>query len=375
MARVLAVVPDLMLSSRVVETLSAAGHEVEVSPSLPELERRRCARLRPRRDRPGAVAGLGLPSLGFYSHVEVETRRGGRGRRRRRGRAALADGARAAALVEGLLAWPRRTPSRRSGTPALDVERSLRAARARGPRPPIRAAPRGSNGAGWRSGSRALQLRGLVGAVEAVDGVDQVVQGPGRGGRRRRRSRGGRGDHVRDQVRVVRRASCARWRGPARGRAGRRIRSTLKIRIGTPLRRSSTPSAFQKPVAASTLPAASEETALKPIVTRSTPAGSPPSALTSESTTASSEGRPVTPTVWPSRSRGRRTGPSPRAITEASGRCTIGITPTTSRPCSRAIPRSWMSRIAKSVRPAASSFGASVDSPGSRTVRSTPASR
>ena len=71
------------------------------------------------------------------------------------------------------------------------------------------------------------------------------------------------------------------------------------------LRRSATPSAFQKPVAASTLPAAREEIALKPIVTRSTAAGSPPSALTSESTTASSEGRPVTPTVWPSRSRGR----------------------------------------------------------------------
>ena len=44
---------------------------------------------------------------------------------------------------------------------------------------------------------------------------------------------------------------------------------------------------------------------MKPIVTSSTFAGSPPSALTSESTTASSEGRPVTPTVWPSRSRGR----------------------------------------------------------------------
>ncbi len=103
---------------------------------------------------------------------------------------------------------------------------------------------------------------------------------------------------------------------------------------------------------------------MKPIVTSSTLAGSPPSALTSESTTASSEGRPVTPTVCPSRSRGLRTEPSARAITAASGRCTIGITPTRSRPRSRAIPRSWMSRIAKSARPAASSFGASVDSPG-----------
>ena len=44
----------------------------------------------------------------------------------------------------------------------------------------------------------------------------------------------------------------------------------MKIRSGTPSRRSATPSAFQKPVAAATLPAASEETALKPIVTSST---------------------------------------------------------------------------------------------------------
>ncbi len=72
----------------------------------------------------------------------------------------------------------------------------------------------------------------------------------------------------------------------------------------------------------------------------------------------------MTPTVCPARSRGRRTGPSARAITEASGALTIGITPTRSRPRSRAIPRSWMSRIANSARPAASSFGASVDSPG-----------
>ncbi len=42
----------------------------------------------------------------------------------------------------------------------------------------------------------------------------------------------------------------------------------MKTRIGTPWRRSATPSAFQKPVAASTLPAARAETALKPIVSR-----------------------------------------------------------------------------------------------------------
>ena len=100
---------------------------------------------------------------------------------------------------------------------------------------------------------------------------------------------------------------------------------TLKTRLGTPRRARATASAFQKPVAASTLPAASEETALKPIVTRRTWAGSPPSARSSESTTASSEGSPVTPTVRPSRSRGRRTGPLRGAISAASGRWTIAI--------------------------------------------------
>ena len=69
---------------------------------------------------------------------------------------------------------------------------------------------------------------------------------------------------------------------------------------------------------------------------------------------------------------GLRTGPSRRARTAASGRCTIGIRPTSSSPFSSAIPRSWMSRIAKSVRPAASSFGASVDSPGDLDVEVDP---
>ena len=78
MARVLALVPDLMLASRVQGSLRAAGHEVEV-------------RAEPGADAAGAdlivadleavdpeaVAGLGPPTLGFYSHVDVETRRRG----------------------------------------------------------------------------------------------------------------------------------------------------------------------------------------------------------------------------------------------------------------------------------------------------------
>lgn len=66
-----------MLASRVKETLSAAGHEVTVKPGpddasfdgfelivadLGEVD-------------PVSVAGNGPPVLGFYSHVEVDTRR------------------------------------------------------------------------------------------------------------------------------------------------------------------------------------------------------------------------------------------------------------------------------------------------------------
>ncbi len=75
MARVLAVA-DLMLGSKVEATLSAAGHEVTVSPALQgapldgvdllvaDLEM----------ESPEGLASLGIPVLGFYSHVEVDTK-------------------------------------------------------------------------------------------------------------------------------------------------------------------------------------------------------------------------------------------------------------------------------------------------------------
>lgn len=76
MARVAAVVTDLMLGSRVEQGLRAAGHEVSLTAALPE-------------DPAGfdavvcdldvadvsAVAAAGPPSLGFYQHTDVETRR------------------------------------------------------------------------------------------------------------------------------------------------------------------------------------------------------------------------------------------------------------------------------------------------------------
>jgi hypothetical protein len=79
MARILAVVPDLMLSSRVVEALSAAGHEVEVTTAPPESSDADAIVCDLDAVDPAALPALGLPSLGFYSHVEVETRRAAEG--------------------------------------------------------------------------------------------------------------------------------------------------------------------------------------------------------------------------------------------------------------------------------------------------------
>lgn len=76
MARVLALVTDLMLASRVEAPLTAAGHDVTVRGDpgadagdfdaiVADLEL----------VDPEAVASAGPPSLGFYSHVDVATRR------------------------------------------------------------------------------------------------------------------------------------------------------------------------------------------------------------------------------------------------------------------------------------------------------------
>ena len=77
MARVVAIVTDLMLASRVEGALSAAGHEVEVR-GEPGAEAAAAdlivADLEAVAD-PAAVAALAPPTLGFYSHVDVATRR------------------------------------------------------------------------------------------------------------------------------------------------------------------------------------------------------------------------------------------------------------------------------------------------------------
>lgn len=76
MARVLAVATDLMLGSKVEATLRAAGHEVTLSPSLQEagLDGVELVIADLEVENPEALVGLGVPVLGYYSHVDVETR-------------------------------------------------------------------------------------------------------------------------------------------------------------------------------------------------------------------------------------------------------------------------------------------------------------
>jgi len=75
MARVLAVA-DLMLGSKVQATLSAAGYEVTLSASLQEANLDGIELLVADLDveNPEALVGLGVPVLGFYSHINAETR-------------------------------------------------------------------------------------------------------------------------------------------------------------------------------------------------------------------------------------------------------------------------------------------------------------
>ncbi len=76
MARVTAVVPDLLFGSKVVEQLTRAGHEVALVGAPPEtLEATDVLVVDLGAVDPAAVAGRGTRVLGFYSHVDVETRR------------------------------------------------------------------------------------------------------------------------------------------------------------------------------------------------------------------------------------------------------------------------------------------------------------
>ena len=76
MARVVAVAPDLLLGSKVEAMLSAAGHDVTLSPALAQAPLDGADLLVADLDVENAEAlvGLGMPVLGYYSHVNVATR-------------------------------------------------------------------------------------------------------------------------------------------------------------------------------------------------------------------------------------------------------------------------------------------------------------
>jgi hypothetical protein len=75
-ARVLALVPDLMLASRVEATLAGAGHEVVLGsdPASAPLDDADLIVADVGDVDPGLVAGKGPPVLGVYRHTDPETR-------------------------------------------------------------------------------------------------------------------------------------------------------------------------------------------------------------------------------------------------------------------------------------------------------------
>jgi hypothetical protein len=75
-ARILALVPDLMFASRVEATLTAAGHEVVLAadPGAAVLGDADLIVADVGEVDPRAVAGQGPPVLGFYRHTDPETR-------------------------------------------------------------------------------------------------------------------------------------------------------------------------------------------------------------------------------------------------------------------------------------------------------------
>ncbi|HWC08346.1 MAG TPA: hypothetical protein VG458_04775 [Solirubrobacterales bacterium] len=77
MARVLSIAEDLMLASRVDGMLTAAGHEVVLARSLQEapLEGADLIVADLEVENPEALVGIGVPVLGYYSHVDVDTKK------------------------------------------------------------------------------------------------------------------------------------------------------------------------------------------------------------------------------------------------------------------------------------------------------------
>jgi hypothetical protein len=76
-ARVVAVAADLLLGSKVEAMLAAAGHDVVLSSTLTgvSLDGVKLIVADLDAEDPQALTETGIPVLGYYSHVNVETRR------------------------------------------------------------------------------------------------------------------------------------------------------------------------------------------------------------------------------------------------------------------------------------------------------------
>jgi len=75
LARVVAVVSDLMLASRVTTALAAAGHEVEQEATIPdELDGVDLVVADLDAAEPERLGELGVPVLGFYQHTDTDTK-------------------------------------------------------------------------------------------------------------------------------------------------------------------------------------------------------------------------------------------------------------------------------------------------------------
>jgi hypothetical protein len=76
MARIAALVRDLMLASRVRTSLEGAGHEVEQDSDVPdELDGVDCVVADLDLIAPERLADLGVPVIGFYQHTDLETKK------------------------------------------------------------------------------------------------------------------------------------------------------------------------------------------------------------------------------------------------------------------------------------------------------------
>ena len=76
MAKIVALTPDLLLGSKVEAMLKAAGHDVALSPGLQEAQLDDAELVVADLDAEDseALASLGVPVLGYYSHVNAETK-------------------------------------------------------------------------------------------------------------------------------------------------------------------------------------------------------------------------------------------------------------------------------------------------------------